>query len=128
MAQRLVWDGLPRQPELECHVYEAEFETYTGARYRVPEFAPAWQTDPNSSLVQECLAALRAAGLPAETTAYRFCTNGSLTAGLRGTPTVGYGVGREADAHTVDESIAVADLYRCARGYTAIVDRLLGAN
>ncbi len=91
----------------------------------MPEWAPAWWTGSESALAQGCLAALAEAGLPAASTVYRFCTNGSLTAGLRGLPTVGYGVGREADAHTVDESIAIDDLYRCAQGYTAIVGRLL---
>jgi putative selenium metabolism hydrolase len=121
-----IWDGLERPPGLDCHVYEAEFDTYNGRHYRVPEFAAAWETDPASPLVRNCLAALQQAGLPAETSAYRFCTNGSLTAGLRGVPTVGFGVGREADAHTVDESISVGDLYRCADGYAALVGRLLG--
>jgi putative selenium metabolism hydrolase len=126
-AQRHVWDDLDRPPELDCHVYEAEFETYVGRRYRVPEFAAAWETDPASPLVRQCLAALEEVGLPPCTSAYRFCTNGSLTAGLRGVPTVGFGVGCEADAHTADESIAVDDLYRCADGFAAIVGRLLRA-
>lgn len=123
--QRHAWDRLDRQPALDVHLYEAAFTTYTGRRYRVPEFAAAWETDPGSPLVATCLAALGEAGLPPRTMAYRFCTNGSLTAGQRGVPTVGFGVGREADAHTVDESIAVDDLYRCAAGYAAMASRLL---
>lgn len=124
--QGCVWDSLERPPRLDCHIYQAEFETYVGGHYRVPEFAAAWETDPASPFVRDCLAGLQQAGLPAQTSAYRFCTNGSLTAGLRGVPTVGFGVGNEADAHTVDESIAVEDLYRCATGYTALIGRLLG--
>jgi putative selenium metabolism hydrolase len=124
-AKERIWRALENGPSLDCHLYEATFETWTGGRHQVPEWAPAWSTDPESTLVRQCRAALDAAGLPSATTVYQFCTNGSLTAGLRGVPTVGYGVGREADAHTVDESIAVQDLYRCARGYAAIVSGLL---
>jgi acetylornithine deacetylase/succinyl-diaminopimelate desuccinylase-like protein len=125
--QRHVWDGRDRPPGLDVRMCEAAFETHTGRRYQVAEFAAAWETDPASPLVRTCLAGMEDAGLPPRTTVYRFCTNGSLTAGLRGVPTVGFGVGCEADAHTVDESIAVDDLYRCARGFAAIVGRLLGA-
>jgi len=98
-----VWSGSRRPPELDCHLYLAEFETYPGRRYSVPEFAAAWYTDPGSAPVRAALAGLEAAGLPAVTATYGFCTNGSLTAGLRGIPTIGYGVGREQEAHVVDE-------------------------
>lgn len=124
-GQRHVWDRLDRQPDIDTHVYKAEFETYTGRRYEVAEFAAAWFTPTDSPLVQRCLAALAAAGLPSETTTYGFCTNGSLTAGERGVPTVGYGVGQEEEAHTVDESIPVPNLFAAARGYAAMTAALL---
>ena len=57
---------------------------------------------------------------------YGFCTNGSLTAGRRGVPTVGFGVGREEDAHTVDEHVRLDSLFSGARGYECIVGELLG--
>jgi putative selenium metabolism hydrolase len=122
-----VWARRSRPPRLDCHVYVAEFETFNGRRYRVPEYAPAWLMSPESELVTAARAALRQAGLPAELATYGFCTNGSLTAGHRGVPTLGYGVGREAEAHTVDEHIDVENLYRAATGYAAIVGAVLRA-
>jgi acetylornithine deacetylase/succinyl-diaminopimelate desuccinylase-like protein len=122
-----VWRGARRQPELDVHMYVAEFETFNGTRYSVPEYAPAWLTSPESDVVQACLAGLREAGLPAETSTYGFCTNGSLTAGLRRVTTVGYGIGHEEVAHTVDEYIEIDKLYQGTAGYTAIVASLLAS-
>jgi putative selenium metabolism hydrolase len=118
---RSAWSGARRQPELDVHMYLAEFETFNGRRYSIPEYAPAWLTSPDSKVVQACIAGLRKAGLPAETSTYGFCTNGSLTAGLRGVTTVGYGIGREEVAHTVDEYIEIDKLYKGTAGYAAVV-------
>jgi acetylornithine deacetylase/succinyl-diaminopimelate desuccinylase-like protein len=123
--RKSAWRGARRQPELDVHMYMAEFETFNGRRYNVPEYAPAWLTSLDSKVVQACIAGLREAGLPAETSTYGFCTNGSLTAGLRGVTTVGYGIGREEVAHTVDEYIEIEKLYVGTAGYTAVVSSLL---
>jgi acetylornithine deacetylase/succinyl-diaminopimelate desuccinylase-like protein len=122
-----VWARRSRPPRFDCHLYIAEFETFNGRRYRVPEYAPAWLTPADSEPVSAAVAGLRGAGLKAELATYGFCTNGSLTAGHRGVPTLGYGVGREAEAHTVDEHIDVDNLYRAATGYGAIVGAILHA-
>jgi acetylornithine deacetylase/succinyl-diaminopimelate desuccinylase-like protein len=122
--QAHVWNALQDPPSVDVHVFVTEFETYTGRRYAVPEFAPAWYVDPDTSLVQTALRAVAEAGIASELGTYRFCTNGSLTAGTLGIPTIGFGVGREEDAHTVDESIAVADLRRAVGGFRALAGAL----
>jgi len=101
------------------------FESYSGVRVEAPNFAPAWWTGPNAPIVRSALAGLRAVGLPAETTAWDFCTNGSGTAGHLGLPTLGFGPGHEELAHRVDEHIELSDLNDGARGYAAIVEALL---
>ena len=121
------WRGARRQPQLDVHMYVAEFETFNGRKYSVPEYAPAWLTPLDSEVVQACIAGLREAGLPAETSTYGFCTNGSLTAGLRGVTTVGYGIGREEVAHTVDEYIDIDRLYKGTAGYAVVVASLLAS-
>lgn len=121
------WRDRERSPAIDCHVYNAEFETFNGRHYSVPEYAAAWLTPTESPIVRASLSGLRDAGLPAVATTYGFCTNGSLTAGLRGVPTIGYGIGREQEAHVVDEYVELANLYRGARGYSAIVGALLTA-
>jgi acetylornithine deacetylase/succinyl-diaminopimelate desuccinylase-like protein len=44
---------------------------------------------------------------------------------VAGIPTVGFGIGREIDAHTIDESIAVTDRFTAARGYMGIINRIV---
>jgi putative selenium metabolism hydrolase len=119
-----VWDVSNDPPSVDAHVFVTEFETYTRRRYAVPEFAPAWYLDPDGSLVQTALRAVAEAGIAPELGTYRFCTNGSLTAGTLGIPTIGFGVGREEDAHTVDESIAIADLHRAVDGFRSLARAL----
>ena len=121
------WGAAKQSPGFDCHVYTADFETFNGRHYSVPEYAAAWLTPADSQVVRASLDGLRSAGLPSETATYGFCTNGSLTAGLRGVPTVGYGIGREQEAHVVDEYIELANLYAGAAGYAAIVGALLRA-
>ncbi len=48
---------------------------------------------------------------------WTFSTNGVATMGLLGIPTFGYGPGEEKMAHAPDESVAIADLVRCAAFY-----------
>lgn len=125
--QSHLWDALLRPPKLDSHLYTAEFDTYTGRHYEVSEFAASWYTPADSLLVQDCLRGLREGSLRDETATYGFCTNGSLTAGDRGVPTVGYGVGCEEKAHTVDESISIENLFLGMRGYASMVAALLAA-
>ncbi|MEO3781146.1 YgeY family selenium metabolism-linked hydrolase [Micromonospora sp. B11E3] len=102
-----------------------EYTAYTGTQIQAPNFAPAWLTAQDSVIVTAAMEGLRSAGLDAVVSHYRFCTNGSGTAGHLGIPTIGYGPGEEDQPHTVDESIALADLHAGARGYAAIVSALL---
>ena len=64
-------------------------------------------------------------GLAPAITGYSFCTNGSYYAGEAGIPTFGYGPSREDLAHTVDEHIALKDLYDAVDGYLAALHALL---
>jgi acetylornithine deacetylase/succinyl-diaminopimelate desuccinylase-like protein len=115
------------EASVDVGIVAAEFETYAGRRYSLPELAPAWFFPADAPFVRATLNGLRRAGFPPWLATYGFCTNGSLTAGTLGIPTVGFGVGREADAHSVDESVAVADLERAVDGFAAIAGALLDA-
>ncbi|MDP9380484.1 MAG: YgeY family selenium metabolism-linked hydrolase [Chloroflexota bacterium] len=109
----------------EVSTAEDDFECYTGARVRAPNFAPAWYFEDDAEVVNRALEGVRRAGLREQTTHYAFCTNGSGTAGRRGIPTVGFGPGDEELAHRVDEHIEVSQLIAGARGYAAIVECLI---
>jgi putative selenium metabolism hydrolase len=118
------WADWPERPELEVGLVEASFTTWTGAAFDVPEFCAAWWTDEDSAVVQAAQRALTDAGLDPTPTHYSFCTNGSLTAGLLGIPTLGFGVGVEAMAHQVDEHITLDSLRAGAQGYRELATQL----
>jgi putative selenium metabolism hydrolase len=99
--------------------------TYTGQDVTTTKFAPAWLFEHDDAVVALAVEGLMDAGLDATVTHYRFCTNGSGTAGHLGIPTIGYGPGHEDQAHKVDEFIDLSDLHLGARGYAAILTALL---
>lgn len=103
---------------------EEGFTTYTGVELRQPDFHPAWALDPHSEWVKRAVEALRSAGLPCETFAVPYCTNGSASGGERGIPTLIYGPASIHQAHRVDESIEVEEVLRAERGYAALINAL----
>jgi putative selenium metabolism hydrolase len=121
-----LWDELKFLPGLEDIQYSLalaalEEYAYTGSPLQGEKFFPAWLLPEAHPFVQTALHGLESAGLNPGIGAYRFCTNAAYSAGVAGIPTVGFGIGREEDAHTVDESIAIADLLTAARGFQGII-------
>jgi len=119
-------DSINSLPGLEDIQYQAilaplEERTHTGSILRGEKYFPAWLFAEDQPFVQAALSGLKSAGLNPHIGAYRFCTNAAYSAGVAGIPTIGFGIGREEDAHIVDESIAVADLRAAARGYQGII-------
>lgn len=110
--------------EVEVSLAETPVRTYTGQTFIHKAFAPAWKTAPQSQLVQGALTALKAEGQSPGLSHYNFCTNGSSSAGLLGIPTIGYGPGREEEAHIVDEFLELSQLYAAAEGYAALARTL----
>ncbi|MFH2112921.1 MAG: YgeY family selenium metabolism-linked hydrolase [Spirochaetota bacterium] len=98
-----------------------EEHTYTGSLLHGKKFFPAWLFPETHPYVQSALRGLQSTGLNPRIGAYRFCTNATYCAGVAGIPTVGFGIGREEDAHTVDESISIADLMIAAKGYQGMI-------
>ena len=111
--------------ELRAAIAQGEHTTYTGAVLRGLKFLPAFVFPEEHSFVQTAARGLRSAGLNPQLGAYRFCTNAAYSAGVAGVPTIGFGPGREEDAHVVDERIAVADVLAAERGYRGIVEAAL---
>lgn len=111
--------------ELSAMIAQGEHTTYTGALLRGPKFLPAWLLAEGDPFVQSALRGLRAAGLGPAFGAYQFCTNAAYSAGTAGVPTIGFGPGREGDAHVIDERLAVAELLAAERGYRGIITAVL---
>jgi putative selenium metabolism hydrolase len=115
--------SLPGLEDIEYQVTLSAMEerTHTGKVIEGEKFFPAWLLPEEHHFVQAALRGLQSSGLNPKIGAYRFCTNAAYSAGIAAIPTVGFGIGREEDAHTVDESIAVSDLLTAARGYQGII-------
>lgn len=111
--------------ELQAEIGVGEYMAFTGAVQQCEKFFPAWLLPEDDPFVAGSLAALRGAGIAAEPTAYRFCTNAAYSAGIAGVPTVGFGPATEADAHVIDERLRIADLFAAAKGYQAIIEAAL---
>jgi len=110
---------------LHVQIATAEYRTYTGKILKGPKFLSAWVLPETDFLVQTCLKGLRSAGLKPKIGAYRFCTNAAYGAGVAGVPTVGFGPGREEDAHTVDERLDLRALIAAKQGYCGIIENVL---
>jgi acetylornithine deacetylase/succinyl-diaminopimelate desuccinylase-like protein len=114
--------------QLRATIAQGEHQTYTGACLRGPKFLPAWAFPEEHPFVQAALRGLRAAGITPECSAYQFCTNAAYSAGTAGVPTIGFGPGKEEDAHVVDERVSIEELLAAEQGYRGIIEAVLGAN
>jgi len=98
---------------------------YTGQVLEQVDFLPAWKVPPENPWRVRILAELRSQGLPAETMAAGFGTNATAAA-AQGITAFIYGPGELAQAHIVDEWVAVEQVERAVGGYRALVLACLG--
>jgi acetylornithine deacetylase/succinyl-diaminopimelate desuccinylase-like protein len=110
----------------EVAVCQAGHTLPGGRHISVKKFPAAWKIRPSDPIVQTAVRALQSAGLDGELSTYRFCTNGSYSAGVAGIPTLGFGPSHEHLAHVVDEYIEIDQLIRAMAGYRALIDAFLG--
>ena len=115
--------------DAEAAIAGIDLEFYTGYKTRHSKFAPAWYLDreKNAGLIDASMKALRVAGLDPKVSTYKFCTNGSASAGIHHIPTLGFGPCAESQAHVVDEYIEIAQLEGAAQGYYHLIDALCKA-
>ncbi len=114
--------------DFEVKIPVGDYETFTRSRMKGEKFFPAWLLEEHHPYVRSAMQGLQSSGLRPSLGAYRFCTNAAYSAGTAGVPTVGFGPGKEEDAHVVDERLALGDLERAAEGYRGIVMAVLGTN
>lgn len=125
-AAEQAWASWREPPDLEISVVQAEFRSWRGGKFSLPEFEHAWWTPEGTPLVEGARAALRSVGLDPTPRHYSFCTNGSFLCGSRSIPTIGFGVGEEHIAHQVDEYVTLQSLTSGAEGFAAIATHLMG--
>lgn len=107
------------QFEATAEIEQGQFLCYTGVQLTQDRFAPAWQLT-DESWIRRAESALRHIGQTVQRGNYSFCTNGSLTSGRLGIPTLGYGPGYEETAHSNDEYVTLDQLFGATLGYYAL--------
>ncbi|MBI5155151.1 YgeY family selenium metabolism-linked hydrolase [Candidatus Poribacteria bacterium] len=91
---------------------------WTGLNVGQEKFYPTWKFEENHPLVEVGVeAASLAKGTPQKAGKWIFSTNGVACAGRMGIPSIGFGPGAEAVAHTTKEYCKVDDLITAATFY-----------
>lgn len=113
------------EAQVETMVYEAR--SHTGYPCRQKKYFTAWLLEEEHPLVEiGSQAVKKALGYEPQIMGWRFSTDGVATKGELGIPTIGFGPGEEAQAHSPDEHILVADVVKAARVYAQLALDFLG--
>lgn len=105
----------------EVTLYGYERPSYTGLVYPTDCYFPTWVIDEEHVVVDSAKEAyLSLFGTPPRVDKWTFSTNGVSITGMFGIPCVGFGPGKEAEAHAPNEKTWKADLVTCAAFYAAL--------
>lgn len=108
-----------RSVKIEELVYDEP--SYTGFKFPVDKYFPAWVLEEDHPLVQAGIQARSLIGLPeSETGKWEFSTNGTYWAGKRGIASIGFGPGDEVFAHSVGECISLKDVVKATEFYSIL--------
>lgn len=95
--------------------------SYTGFVFPEEKYFPAWELPENHPLVQAAVNACELYfGKTTKIGKWDFCTNGNYWMGKAGIPTIGFGPGNEAHAHTVLDQIPLREVVD-ATGFYALL-------
>lgn len=92
--------------------------SYTGLVYETEKYYPTWCAPEDALQVQAAIKAHREVlGTAPTVHRWTFSTNGVAIAGMHGIPCVGFGPAPESVAHTVNDSVPIQHLVKCAAFY-----------
>ncbi|MBE0677259.1 MAG: YgeY family selenium metabolism-linked hydrolase [Bacteroidales bacterium] len=102
-------------------------EAYTGLEYGMDKYYPTWTVPEDHDGVQKGINAFTGLfGRRPVVDKWTFSTNGIMTCGIYGIPTIGFGPGNEVLAHAPDEKVPVSDLVAASAFYAALVFEIAG--
>ena len=100
-------------------------KAYTGLEYGMEKYYPTWTLPVNHEVVKTGVSAYKKIfGKEPKVDKWTFSTNGIMTCGVYGIPTIGFGPGNEVLAHAPDEKVPVTDLVTSSAFYAAFVYEL----
>ncbi len=93
---------------------------YTGLEYGMEKYYPTWKMEESHEIVQKGVSAFKKAfDKDPLVDKWTFSTNGVMTCGTYGIPTIGFGPGNEVLAHAPNEKVPVSDLVAATAFYAA---------
>ncbi|MDR2851079.1 MAG: YgeY family selenium metabolism-linked hydrolase [Desulfovibrio sp.] len=102
-------------------MYTYDSASWTKLVYPTDCYFPTWVLPKDSVVCKSAEAAYRALfNAEPRTDKWTFSTNGVSITGMFGIPVVGFGPGKEKEAHAPNEKTWKADLVRCAALYAAL--------
>ncbi len=101
--------------------------SYTGYEFHKREVFPPWALPAEHPLVQKATESLRRTlGHRPALTYWAFSTDGVYTMGQANIPTIGFGPGKEEQAHAPNEHVRLDDVHLAAQAYAQLAVDLLG--
>ncbi|MDR0388323.1 MAG: YgeY family selenium metabolism-linked hydrolase [Treponema sp.] len=104
----------------EVSMYRYDRPSYTGVVYPIDCYFPAWIIPEDAPQVRAMVDAYKGMYGEPKVGAWTFSTNGVAVMGRNNIPCIGFGPGREEEAHAPNEKTWKADLVRCAAVYAAL--------
>lgn len=101
-------------------------KAYTGLEYGMEKYYPTWKMPVEHEVVQTGVKAFKNLfNKDVKVDKWTFSTNGIMTCGTYGIPTIGFGPGNEVLAHAPNEKVPVNDLVIASAFYAAFAYELV---
>lgn len=101
-------------------MYDYARPSWTGLSYPTEAYFPTWVVSEDHDATKAMVAAYEGMYGTPKVDKWTFSTNGVAIMGRFGIPCVGFGPGKEAQAHAPNEVTWKADLVKCAAVYAAV--------
>ncbi|GHV92238.1 peptidase [Spirochaetia bacterium] len=101
-------------------MYQYDRPSYTGVVYPIECFFPTWVIPEDAPATQAMVKAYEGMYGKPKVDKWTFSTNGVSIMGRNNIPCIGFGPGKEEEAHAPNEKTWKADLVRCAAVYAAL--------
>lgn len=113
-------EDLIRGTNAKVEVLEYLETAYTGLKYGMEKYYPTWKIPEEHELVQTGVRTFKSLfNKEVNIDKWTFSTNGIMTNGVYGIPTIGFGPGNEVLAHAPNEKVAIDDLVVASAFYAA---------
>ncbi len=120
-------EGIVKGMNAKVELLSYSEKAYTGLEYGMDKYYPTWTVPEEHEAVQSGIKAFTGLfGRSPVVDKWTFSTNGIMTCGIYGIPTIGFGPGNEVLAHAPDEKVPVSDLVAASAFYAALVFEIAG--